>query len=167
MLMDILMEALMSMDDDTLDSVLESCDAEELEIIDSAMEMITSDGKHRQTKPGSINHARKANELMAHINPRLSQLARTKDAEYQDGTYKDGSPRMNMNTRYDSSGKSARQYEKYSKIRDALSPENYSGAARIIRQEGEGFTPEATNIIRSRRNGDPVDTMPRYTAKKK
>ena len=34
MLMDILMEALMSMDEDTLDSVLESCDAEELEIID-------------------------------------------------------------------------------------------------------------------------------------
>ena len=38
MLMDILMEALMSMDDDTLDSVLESCSAEELEIIDSAVE---------------------------------------------------------------------------------------------------------------------------------
>ena len=38
MLMDILMEALMSMDDESLDYVLESCDAEELEIIDSAME---------------------------------------------------------------------------------------------------------------------------------
>ena len=43
MLMDILMEALMSMDEDTLDSVLESCDSEELEIIDSAMEMKVAD----------------------------------------------------------------------------------------------------------------------------
>ena len=38
MLMDILMEALMSMDDESLDYVLESCDAEELEIISDAME---------------------------------------------------------------------------------------------------------------------------------
>ena len=38
MLMDILMEALMSMDDESLDYVLESCDSEELEIIDEAME---------------------------------------------------------------------------------------------------------------------------------
>ena len=44
MLMDILMEALMSMDDDTLDSVLESCDAEELEIISDAMEARYEDG---------------------------------------------------------------------------------------------------------------------------
>ena len=38
MLMDILMEALMSMDEESLDYVLESCDSEELEIIDEAME---------------------------------------------------------------------------------------------------------------------------------
>ena len=38
MLMDILMEALMSMDDESLDYVLESCDSEELEIISYAME---------------------------------------------------------------------------------------------------------------------------------
>ena len=38
MLMDILMEALMTMDDESLDYVLESCDAEELEIISDAME---------------------------------------------------------------------------------------------------------------------------------
>ena len=31
------MEALMSMDDESLDYVLESCDSEELEIIDEAM----------------------------------------------------------------------------------------------------------------------------------
>ena len=43
MLMDILMEALMSMDDESLDYVLESCDAEELEIIDSAMELTMAD----------------------------------------------------------------------------------------------------------------------------
>ena len=43
MLMDILMEALMSMDDESLDYVLESCDDEELEIIDSAMEMKIAD----------------------------------------------------------------------------------------------------------------------------
>ena len=44
MLMDILMEALMNMDDETLDSVLESCDAEELEIISDAMEARFEDG---------------------------------------------------------------------------------------------------------------------------
>ena len=43
MLMDILMEALMSMDDDTLDSVLESCSAEELDIINNAIGDITPD----------------------------------------------------------------------------------------------------------------------------
>ena len=167
MLMDILMEALMSMDDDTLDSVLESCDAEELEIIDSAMEMISSDGKHHQTKPGSVNHARKANELMAHITPRLAQLARTKDPEYRAGVTSKGVPDMRKNEDYDSSGRSARQYNRYSRIRNALSPENYSGAAKIIRREGEGFTPEATDAIRKQHFGDPVDRMPRYTAKKK
>ena len=44
MLMDILMEALMSMDDESLDYVLESCDAEELEIISDAMEARFEDG---------------------------------------------------------------------------------------------------------------------------
>ena len=44
MLMDILMEALMVMDDETLNGVLESCDAEELEIIDSAIEARYEDG---------------------------------------------------------------------------------------------------------------------------
>ena len=44
MLMDILMEALMAMDDESLDYVLESCDAEELEIIDSAIEARFEDG---------------------------------------------------------------------------------------------------------------------------
>lgn len=43
MLMDILMEALMSMDDETLDSVLESCDSDELEIINDALEMTFSE----------------------------------------------------------------------------------------------------------------------------
>ena len=38
MLMDIIMESLMSMDENTLDSVLESCSAEEIDIIDSAIE---------------------------------------------------------------------------------------------------------------------------------
>ena len=44
MLMDILMEALMAMDDESLDYVLESCDAEELEIISDAMEARFEDG---------------------------------------------------------------------------------------------------------------------------
>ena len=44
MLMDILMESLMSMDDESLDYVLESCDAEELEIISDAMEARYEDG---------------------------------------------------------------------------------------------------------------------------
>ena len=40
MLMDILMESLMSMDEDTLDYVLESCSDEEIELIDGAMEQM-------------------------------------------------------------------------------------------------------------------------------
>ena len=44
MLMDILMEAFMSMDNESLDYVLESCDAEELEIISDAMEARFEDG---------------------------------------------------------------------------------------------------------------------------
>ena len=43
MLMDILMEALMSMDDESLDYVLESCDAEEIDFIDAAIEMKIAD----------------------------------------------------------------------------------------------------------------------------
>lgn len=42
MLTEILTESLMSMDDDTLDSVLESCSDEELEIIDIAVESFLS-----------------------------------------------------------------------------------------------------------------------------
>ena len=45
MLMDILMESLMSMDDDTIDSVLESCSDEELAFVDEAMEMSKADFK--------------------------------------------------------------------------------------------------------------------------
>lgn len=41
MLTEILMESLMSMDEDVLDSVLESCNEEELEIINDAIESIT------------------------------------------------------------------------------------------------------------------------------
>ena len=59
MLMDILMEALMSMDDESLDYVLESCDAEELEIISDAIETVSSDGKHHWTQFGTPNWARK------------------------------------------------------------------------------------------------------------
>ena len=58
MLMDILMEALMSMDDDTLDSVLESCDSEELEIIDSAMEQMNLNKLERK-------HAKAEGEAVA------------------------------------------------------------------------------------------------------
>ena len=74
MLTEILMEALMSMDDDTLDSVLESCDTEELEIIDSAIETISSDGKHHWTQYGSPNWARKSNELEYKLKERRKNL---------------------------------------------------------------------------------------------
>ena len=47
MLMDILMEALMGMDDESLDYVLESCDSEELEIISDAMEAVEMTSKDR------------------------------------------------------------------------------------------------------------------------
>ena len=51
MLMDILMESLMSMDEDTLDYVLESCSDEEIDIISSAMEEI-SQADANQIKSG-------------------------------------------------------------------------------------------------------------------
>ena len=47
MLMDILMEALMGMDDESLDYVLGSCDSEELEIISDAMEAVEMTSKDR------------------------------------------------------------------------------------------------------------------------
>lgn len=59
MLMDILMEALMSMDDESLDYVLESCDAEELEIISDAMEMIIPD----RNNPNIQSYAKFSKEL--------------------------------------------------------------------------------------------------------
>ena len=49
MLIDIVIEALTNMDDATLDSVLESCDAEELEIISDAMESANSDMRNVTT----------------------------------------------------------------------------------------------------------------------
>ena len=59
MLMDILMEALMSMDDESLDYVLESCDAEELEIISDAMEARFEDGPTKQASGITAVHARR------------------------------------------------------------------------------------------------------------
>ena len=53
MLMDILMESLMSMDDENLEYILESCDAEELEVISDAIETVSSDGKHHWTQCGT------------------------------------------------------------------------------------------------------------------
>ena len=58
MLMDILMEALMSMDDESLDYVLESCDAEELEIISDAMEQMNLNKLERK-------HAKAEGEAVA------------------------------------------------------------------------------------------------------
>lgn len=45
MLMDIIIESLMNMDNDTLDYVIESCTEEELELVDEAMEMSKADFK--------------------------------------------------------------------------------------------------------------------------
>ena len=74
MLMDILMEALMAMDDESLDYVLESCDAEELEIISDAIETVSSDGKHHWTQFGTPNWARKSNELEHKLKERRKNL---------------------------------------------------------------------------------------------
>ena len=60
MLTEILMEALMSMDDDTLTSVLESCDSEELDIINSAMEDISASSKKILVKGPGNNPLSKA-----------------------------------------------------------------------------------------------------------
>lgn len=45
MLMDIIIESLMNMDNDTLNYVIESCTEEELELVDEAMEMSKADFK--------------------------------------------------------------------------------------------------------------------------
>ena len=72
MLMDILMEALMSMDDESLDSVLESCSEEELEIIDSAMEeSLARRAKKLYIAGGNDLHNQKPN--YSNINDDLSR----------------------------------------------------------------------------------------------
>ena len=58
MLMDILMESLMSMDEDTLDYVLESCSDEEIELIDGAMEQMNINKLERK-------HAKAEGEAIA------------------------------------------------------------------------------------------------------
>ena len=70
MLMDILMEALMNMDDETLDSVLESCDAEELDIISDAMEMKIADRKNSAVQSYHLlmNDIRNGNDSMYEYN---------------------------------------------------------------------------------------------------
>ena len=73
MLMNILMEALMSMDDESLDYVLESCDAEELEIIDAAMEMTMADRNDPDVQEYMRKRKESREELMRrfHNNPKL------------------------------------------------------------------------------------------------
>ena len=164
MLMDILMEALMSMDDESLDYVLESCDAEELEIIDSAIETISSDGKHHQTKPGSVNHARKANEMMPRIDAKINRLkALVNRDENADNEYTYG-------VSYNDPDKIDRQLNKYENIKKKLDWKRYRGEAAVIRDRGIGFTPQGTKDIAeanaAMKSDKYADTMPRYTKKK-
>ena len=163
------MEALMSMDDETLDSVLESCDAEELEIIDSAIETMSSDGKHHQTIPGTVNHAKKANELMPRI---VSKIDRLHAAHANYPATSDRNVPHYKDYRYQSKNSDGRQLEKYRRIFSALEPDSaYKGEAQVVRDRGIGFTPQGTKDIKDSyaalKNDQYADTMPRYTAKKK
>ena len=171
MLMDILMEALMSMDDESLDYVLESCDAEELEIIDSAIETISSDGKHHQTIPGTVNHAKKANEMMPRIDTKINRLRAVVNRNtsvssehpfsYQDSYFE-----------HDKRNTSKRRLAKYERIKEKLDPNCYgNGEAQVVRDRGIGFTPQGTKDIAEANTAMKADrfadTMPRYEAKKK
>ena len=164
MLMDILMEALMSMDDESLDYVLESCDAEELEIIDSAIETISSDGKHHQTKFGTVIHAKKANEMMPRIDAKINRLKAVVDR------YPDTSGEHAYDDSYKHPGKSKRQLEKYQNIKDKLDWGYYGGDACVIRDRGIGVTPQGTKDIAeanaAMKADKYADTMPRYAKKK-
>ncbi len=167
MLMDILMESLMSMDEDTLDYVLESCSDEEIDIISSAMETISSDGKHHQTKPGSVEHARKANEMMPRIDAKINRLHavvnRYKTAE---GCFKYG-----IGDRDTDPDITNRKLDKYKHIKNKLHPTRYGDEASVIRDRGIGFTPQGTKDIAeanaAMQSDMYADIMPRYTAKKK
>ena len=164
MLMDILMESLMSMDEDTLDYVLESCSDEEIDIISSAMETISSDGKHHQTKPGSVNHARKANEMMPRIDAKINRLKAVVNrdkATDDDCMYSD----------VRKPGKSEWSLDKYERIKEKLEPVEYDSEARVIRDRGIGFTPQGAKDIAEANAAMKIDkyadVMPRYTSKKK
>ena len=73
MLIDILMESLMSMDENTLDSVLESCSAEEIDIIDAAIEMKIADRNDPDVQEYMRKRKESREELMRRFpnNPKL------------------------------------------------------------------------------------------------
>ena len=73
MLMDIIMESLMSMDENTLDSVLESCSAEEIDIIDAAIEMKIADRNDPDVQEYMRKRKESREELMRRFpnNPKL------------------------------------------------------------------------------------------------
>ena len=73
MLIDILMESLMSMDENTLDRVLESCSAEEIDIIDAAIEMKIADRNDPDVQEYMRKRKESREELMRRFpnNPKL------------------------------------------------------------------------------------------------
>ena len=67
------MESLMSMDENTLDSVLESCSAEEIDIIDAAIEMKIADRNDPDVQEYMRKRKESREELMRRFpnNPKL------------------------------------------------------------------------------------------------
>ena len=82
MLMDILMEALMSMDDESFDYVLESCDAEELEIITDAMEARFEDG------PTKVSKDEAKRRIYTNLGSNHREEMKTNDDKFNDAARK-------------------------------------------------------------------------------
>ena len=89
MLMDILMGSLISMDEDTLDSVLESCSAEEIDIINGILEAVSEKDKailSRGYKVGDGTHpikdAEKAGVQLDFFKPAEQRFFDKKNLKY-------------------------------------------------------------------------------------
>ena len=89
MLMDILMEALMSMDEESLDSVLESCDAEELEIISDAMERTEFDENGKPIPTKNKNPEDTKDNILANIGNNAYMRGETPDKEAHNALKRD------------------------------------------------------------------------------
>ena len=93
MLMDILMESLMSMDDESLDYVLESCDTEEIEIIRDALEATAASPEANEMLKKRQNSKNKIVAKDARLERLATLIVSTRSRD--NGTTKNTNKRLN------------------------------------------------------------------------